>query len=63
MAKARRYRLDRDTGLDFYVPGTPTFRLEPGSHYTTEDKREQDALEAHPDVTEVKIPQTGSDKK
>ena len=64
MAKAHRFRLDRDTGIDVYIPGRPVFRLEPDHHYTTEDKSEIDALQGMADVTEVKIPDSGkTDKK
>jgi hypothetical protein len=62
MAKERRFRLDRDTGIDVYVPNKPPFRLEPGTHYTTDDPSEIGALESHADVTEVKIPQRDSEK-
>lgn len=63
MAKAHRFRLDRDTGVSIYLPGSGTaLRLEPDAHYTTEDKDEVAALKAHGDVTEVKIPEKSTEK-
>lgn len=56
MAKARRFRLDRDTGITVYITGRPEVRLEPDHHYTTEDPAEIAALQGTADVTEVKIP-------
>ena len=64
--KARRFRLDRDTGISLRIPGREEpIRLDPGSHYTTEDKAEIEALQGSPDVSEVKIPKsdTKSDTK
>jgi hypothetical protein len=56
--KPRRFKLNRDTGVSIYIQGRPDpLRLEPGSHYTTTDKAEIDALQGSADVTEVKIPE------
>lgn len=64
MAKARRFRLDRDSGIEVYIPGRGggPLRLEPDHHYTTEDKGEIAALQGLADVTEVKIPKSEGDK-
>jgi len=60
MAKARRFKLNRDTGITIYTPTSPSgIRLEPGSHYTTDDPDDIDALKDHPDLSEVKIPKGG----
>lgn len=60
MAKAHRFKLNRDTGISIHVPGRgEPLRLDPGSHYTTEDKVEIAALKGSTDVTEVKIPKSG----
>jgi hypothetical protein len=57
--KAHRFRLDRDTGISIHIPGRgEPIRIEPGTHYTTEDKAEIDALQGSGDVTEIKIPET-----
>jgi hypothetical protein len=62
MAKAHRFRLDRDTGISIYLLGSGTpLRLEPGSYYTTENKDEVAALQGHVDVTEIKIPEKDKD--
>lgn len=58
MAKARRFKLNSESGVTvFGISSRPEgLRLEPGSHYTTEDKEEIAALKASMDVSEVKIP-------
>jgi hypothetical protein len=57
MPRARRFKLNRDTGITIYTPTNPSgIRLEPGSQYTTDDPNEIDALKDHPDLSEVKIP-------
>lgn len=61
--KARRFKLNRDTGISVSIPGRgEPLRLEPGSHYTTDDPAELDALLGSADVTEVKIPDSGKKK-
>lgn len=56
--KEHRFRLDSDTGVTLFgIPNHPNgLRLEPGSHYTTDDPAEVAALQASADTTEVKIP-------
>ncbi len=57
MAKAKRYKLNDDYGKTLLGTGIPeTVRLEPGSHFTTEDPSVQEYLDQSGDVTEVKIP-------
>jgi hypothetical protein len=57
VAKAKRYKLDGDTAISVFRQGIPDpIRVEPGSHYTTEDPDEQAALESSGLVSEVKIP-------
>lgn len=62
--KARRFKLNGDTGVTLFgIPSRPEgLRLEPGSHYTTDDPAELDALQGSSAVSEVKIPDSGKKK-
>ena len=55
MAKARRFKLNQDTGITIKTQNNE-YRVDPGQHYTTDDPREIDAYANSPFMSEVKIP-------
>jgi len=60
VAKAKRYKLNGDTGITLVGPGIPEkIWLDPEHHYTTDDPSVQQYLDSSADVSEVKIPDTG----